>query len=303
MSPPSSFEDYKKEAFAKHGVDPTTSPPTNAAKPIEPPPPLVPPVDRAALMPDMGGLTRVERTPPPQNGIWRMPIMSGKYFLITYVDGKKHGLTTHWSDKDICLMETHFDRNVLHGPCRIFDSYGRITMALTYVNGMIEGYLVGYQTSGVISYESWYAKNVQEGLMRCYNQFGDVAQECMYKNGQRHGRCVTYFPKNQGPCQIVYFENGLQTGMEQTFYPNGVLMQSVPYTAGCAEDYPTPLDPEGKPIVSPLSPSKPLPRVEDPLMPTANWDAHPWTKPIVNTKPRLYHPDLVEQRQNSSTRP
>lgn len=289
MSPSKSFDDYKKDAFAKYGIDTSPKPSPTPQKPSDPPP-LVLPVDKTTLMPDMGGLEATERTIPPENGVWKKPLRSGKYFMITYVNGEKHGLVTQWSDKDICLMEAHFNHNILHGPCRIFDSYGRITMALTYVNGAINGYLVAYQQSGVVSYESWYVDNVQEGLMRCYNPFGDVAQETMYKNGQRHGRSVTYFPKNQGPCQIVYFENGLQTGDEQTFYPNGVLMQSVPYQAGCAESYPQPLDPQGKPIISPIGPTNPLPRQADPLMPSAHWEA-PGAKPFVDTKPRLSHPD------------
>lgn len=299
MSQPSSFDDYKKAAFAKYGVDPSKNQP-NKPIPRTDPPPLVQPVDKASLMPDMGGLKRVERTSPPENGVWKMPLRSGKYFLITYVNGEKHGLVTQWSDKDVCLMEAYFSHNVLHGPCRIFDSYGRIDTALTYVNGAIDGYLVAYQQSGVISYESWYVQGVQEGLMRCYNQFGDVAQESMYKNGQRHGRSVTYFPKNQGPCQIVYFENGLQTGLEQTFYPNGALMQSVPYTAGCAETYPKPLDPQGAPIVDPIGPPEPLLRKADPLMPIAPWEAQPAAKPFVDTKPRLYHPDPTLKESVSS---
>lgn len=282
MNPTSQFDKCKQEAFAKHGIDPNkkNEPSKKSESSFDPP-------KKPFEPPDMGGLQRPQRTTPPDNGVWRMPLLSGKYFMLTFVNGEKHGIATQWSDKDVCTMETHFEHNILNGPCRLFDSLGRITTAFTYENGLMHGYLVSYQPSGLIAYESWYVHGVQEGLMRTYGQYGDLVQECTYKNNYRHGACITYFPKNQGVCQIAYFENGLQTGDEQLFYPNGNLMQVVPYKDGLAKEYPNPVDMDGKPIVNPYTVTKP-PSSAASLTPPAPWDVG--GAPIIDKTSRLSHP-------------
>lgn len=280
MSPPSQFEQCKADAFKKYGIDPNKP---SAPPPAPRAPDPAPAAPKPVKAPDMGSLKRPERTTPPQNGMWKMELGSGKYFILTFVDGEKHGPVTMWSNTDVCLMEGSFFSNILSGPCRLFDGFGRLSSAFTYVNGLVDGYLVSYQPNGLVSYESWYVAGVQEGLMRTYNQYGELGQECMYHNNYRHGKCVTYFPKNQGPCQISYFENGLQTGLEEIFYPDGSLMQSTPYQDGLPIDYPVPLDTKGQPIVNPFTAPQPASAVAALAM-SAPWDT-PGAKPYVDKTP------------------
>lgn len=293
MSPTSQFDKYKETAFAKYGIEKPSSSDANETKSENPPSHVQDEnaSDKVSAqknrISDLVGLPRLDRGIPPKNGVWKMPLLSGQYYMLTFVNGIKHGLVTMWSEKDVCLMEGYYDNNALSGLFRTFDSLGRITMAFHYTQGKLNGYLVSYQPNGLLAYESWYVDGAQEGLMRSYNQFGELAQECMYHNGYRHGKCVTYFPKNQGPCQISYFEKGLQVGEEQLFYPNGVVMQSTSYKDGLPVSYPSPVDIEGKPIANSLTQAKP-PLPSNPLGMSAPWD-NSGIKPLIDTKPRLSH--------------
>lgn len=271
MSRTSAFERHKEAAYAKHGIDPNKPPKEKKEKEKPEKKEIV--VRGSELLNKERPFPKPKRTEPPENGEWIMPRINGGYTKITFENGEKHGPVSHWISQevypDICTMETYYQHNVLHGPCRTYNSHGVLESTFTYSHGKIDGLLTQYQPSGVKAFECWYVNGIQEELMRCYDMYGDINHECMYKNGQKHGRSVTYFPQNGGVCQVSHFKDGLPVDEEEMFYTDGQLRQTIPFKKGCPIAYPTQLDQNGKPMNQPSK--TPFPK-RDPLMPHAPWD-------------------------------
>jgi antitoxin component YwqK of YwqJK toxin-antitoxin module len=164
----------------------------------------------------------------------------GDHVTISYLNGKKHGITKFISSRGIVQSEISYEDDVIHGDVRQYYPNGELMVVMTYVNGVQTGRFISYHTNGMKQVEANYDNGELHGSFRTFDEFGDVIVEMMYARGQRNGESLLYYPKVQGGgvCESSIFRDGLLEGDKMTFSPSGKVMSVTRYKAGKAQAYP-----------------------------------------------------------------
>ena len=73
-------------------------------------------IDKSKKLERQKSPKKIQRTEPPENGEWTMPLLGGDYFKVTFENGEKHGPVSRWTKDNICTMETYHSHGIMHGP-------------------------------------------------------------------------------------------------------------------------------------------------------------------------------------------
>jgi len=141
-------------------------------------------------------------------------------------NGMLHGIQKDFypSGKMKALM--CYDNDVYDGSNNIWDEQGNLLKEATYVNKKLEGRYLEKDKEGRESI-SYYKNNKREGPYIVYHseqtEGGEKIKiiEAHYKNNQLHGEVVEYV--KGAKFLMTTYENGIKEGVEEFFYPNGIV--------------------------------------------------------------------------------
>jgi len=96
-------------------------------------------------------------------------------------------------------------------------------------NGRPDGYWKTYYENGVLKSEGNRVDFELDGLWKFYDETGRITLEINYKKGKRDGTRKTYREN-----EIIYerFVNDQKEGLTEYFYPDGLLMRTIPFIDG-----------------------------------------------------------------------
>lgn len=178
--------------------------------------------------------------------------VAGGKVVISFVNGKKEGLTTFVSSDNIVLSEINYKDDLIHGKVKQYYPNGSILSISEYENGKQNGPFVSYFENGMEQIRSEYKDNLQDGHFTAFDEFGDVVLECDYIDGLKTGKNLLYYPKSQGGgvYEVSFYEKGLLSGDKITFYASGEVMSVTSYAEGKARSYTKNYDKSGNEIAS-----------------------------------------------------
>jgi antitoxin component YwqK of YwqJK toxin-antitoxin module len=97
-----------------------------------------------------------------------------------YVNGKEHGLWTHWED----------DHKILEGNIK---------------DGMRHGLETQWHNKDLISTEGQYYNNQKVGVWRSWHTNGHISSKGMYRNGEKHGLWTSWHSQKTFPFSYNIF--------------------------------------------------------------------------------------------------
>ena len=180
--------------------------------------------------------------------------------VISYDNGKMHGLRASWDEKGNVLKESRYNQGKLEGRYLEKDSEGRTivyhyennrkegphiiyypermtegksikALEASYTNGRLEGKLLEYNTNGEqLSFVS-YKADLKEGPAEVFYPKGKLCKEMNFSKNQKEGEVKSYF--ENGRLESVYrYVNDELDGLAQHWNEQGVLIFEATYSKG-----------------------------------------------------------------------
>ena len=168
--------------------------------------------------------------------------------LLTYHDGKMHGMKAFWGEDGEMLEEAWYENDQLEGrfferdpsgkeviafyegnkkegPYEVFypdhPEFGKVkALEATYKDNHLVGEMVEYNEKGEKMAVSRYENGKKNGVSQLYFNNEALVWECPFKDDLRHGLCKEYFESGKVHKESNY-ELDQQVGEEKVYYENG----------------------------------------------------------------------------------
>jgi antitoxin component YwqK of YwqJK toxin-antitoxin module len=109
---------------------------------------------------------------------------------------------------------------------------GKLRSEITYVLGKPHGYYVTFYSNGGIEEQGNWIDEKNVGEFKRYYENGKVHQHFYFnEQGKRHG-IQYYFHENGNPALVVDIKNGIESGLQKRFNPDGTLAEEKIFEHG-----------------------------------------------------------------------
>ena len=155
------------------------------------------------------------------DSLWKFYTEDGKLLLeINYLKGKKEGLKSTYSDKEI--IRENFKNDVKDGYTKIYFSDGKISQEIPFVKGLEQGFGKEYNRDGLIITLTEYKKGFIVDRQRINRK--DAL-------GRKQGRWYTFYPSGNLQTEVT-FKDDLKNGYYKEYAENGDLQKILKYING-----------------------------------------------------------------------
>ncbi len=113
---------------------------------------------------------------------------------------------------------------------KYFYENGQVSSEGMLRNGKPDGYWKSYYRNGVLKAEGNRKNYKLDGPWIFYNREGQRSSLINYKEGNKHGPSKSYLEGNLH--KIDFYQQGVQQGVSQIFYPDSILHKEIPYVDG-----------------------------------------------------------------------
>ena len=104
--------------------------------------------------------------------------------IIQYVDGKREGPATFFSETGTRLMQVNYRADKLHGQAQYFDPQDRLVRQSLFENDDLSGRTTEFYPSGKPPEIKGYAANLLEGILTRSAEDGKVTERVCYRGGR-----------------------------------------------------------------------------------------------------------------------
>lgn len=111
-----------------------------------------------------------------------------------YSFGLRQGRQRVLYQGDKILREEYCEKDLLHGPQRVYDTTGILRIKATYRRGKEQGYHAVFYESGTLHIESYYKRGKLHGRQRVYLENGTLSEERHFREGKMHGWSRVWWP-------------------------------------------------------------------------------------------------------------
>ncbi|WP_375587441.1 hypothetical protein [Flagellimonas aurea] len=135
-------------------------------------------------------------------------------------DGKYEMIVYHYNKKP--SVKFTYVNGVKHGPCTLFDFYGRKKTTGEYLNGEMHGKWIWFHDNGNVETEANYMNGELEGDYVFYHEDGSIDLKYNYLLGKREGEVNSYYENGNIYTKVKYL-NDEYHGRRETYGPDGNL--------------------------------------------------------------------------------
>jgi antitoxin component YwqK of YwqJK toxin-antitoxin module len=158
------------------------------------------------------------------------PIVGNKRLVGKTIDHQFSGIIESYDDDKNLISEQTFDKGILHGESRKYDSFHKLTEKLTYQEGRPQGPAEFYK-NGIPLLKTNFSEGKQEGEAIFYDEAGMVHARVQFVKGLKHGTLISYDQMGRVQQIMNYFQDLLE-GPTTTYFPSGSLMDAGNYVQG-----------------------------------------------------------------------
>lgn len=142
--------------------------------------------------------------------------------LSTWKDGKKEGLSQHYSEQGLLEKQSAYRNGILHGSQKLYFPDGTLKESGEYDLGRKTGIWKTYNPNGTRSSSETYKDGELNGTAMTYNSDGFPVSQACYINGKLSGR-YTRFNRDWSVSHTGTYKDGKMDGIWEYYRYDGTL--------------------------------------------------------------------------------